>query len=87
MIIPKLREKSIVDFLTIGFVTGDESIFEGIKRITAGEYLSCSFDNVEKENIGSHNIQISFTIPRKWFTPLKNAHVVQLIFVQIQLLR
>ena len=48
MIIPNLRKKSIVDFLTIGFVTGDESIFEGIKRITAGEYLSCSFDNVEK---------------------------------------
>ncbi|TAK62270.1 MAG: hypothetical protein EPO24_05060 [Bacteroidetes bacterium] len=46
---PALNEESIIDFLTIGFPLGEQSMFEGINRISAGEYLVCSGDRIDKK--------------------------------------
>ncbi len=46
---PSLHSESIVDLLTIGFPLGDKTMFEGIHRATAGEYLIISPDGIEKK--------------------------------------
>ncbi|MBI3189578.1 MAG: hypothetical protein HYZ33_02905, partial [Ignavibacteriales bacterium] len=46
---PSLAQESVIDFLTIGFPLGEKTMFDGIKRATAGEYLICSPNEIEKK--------------------------------------
>jgi hypothetical protein len=47
---PILRVDGVVDFLTIGFPLGNQSLFEGVTRLSGGEYVLCSHKGIEKSN-------------------------------------
>jgi len=49
VISPSLNTESIIDLLTIGFPLGEKTLFEGVQRATAGEYLIVSRDGIEKK--------------------------------------
>jgi len=48
LITPSIDHSSLIDFLTIGFPLGENTLFEKIKSASAGEYLTCSQKGIEK---------------------------------------
>ena len=44
-----LNQKSVNEFFELGFVTGDETVFEGIYQLRAGEYLYADQNTFKKE--------------------------------------
>ncbi|GEM_PF-2611637 len=54
IIAPALHEESIIDFLTIGFPLGEQSLFRGVKRVCGGEVLKISRTGITRDTYWEH---------------------------------